>query len=166
MVAPSGEQLAALLEQGLLVESPCSWSPEPRIAKTAPLVQPLKVPSLRSMLHFMRAGFSTWQMMRRQEMKWTTGWSTYGYATNISPSEVAALAAQFIGLRAYAPWTGRCFIQSMMLMKFLAAHGVQGSWVFGVRTHPFEAHCWVEWNDMVLNDTLDHINWFSVIARF
>lgn len=158
--------LAALLEEGLLVESPCSWLPERRTARTSLIDQPPKAPSFRSMVHFLRAGFSTWQMMRREEESWTTGLAAYGCPTEMSPAEVAALAAQFASLRAYVPWTGRCFIQSMMLMKFLAAHGVYASWVFGVRTHPFEAHCWVELNEMVLNDTLDHSNWFSVIARF
>lgn len=158
--------LAALLEQGFLAVSPCSWSPEPRTTRKALMSQPPMAPSFRSMVHFLRAGFSTWQMMRREEMSWTTRLAEYGSPSETSPAQVAALAAQFASLRAYAPRTGRCFIQSMMLMKFLAAHGVHASWVFGVRTHPFEAHCWVEWNEMVLNDTLDHSNWFSVIARF
>lgn len=158
--------LAALLEQGLLVEGKGSWLPEPRATRTALMNQPPKPPSFRSIFHFLRAGFATWQMTRREEMWWATRLSTPDSPTAKSPAEVAALAAQFAGLRTYAPWTGRCFIQSMMLMKFLAAHGVYASWVFGVRTHPFEAHCWVEWNEMVLNDTLDHSNWFSVIARF
>lgn len=158
--------LAALLEQGLLVEGPCIWLPEPRTTRTALTIQPPKAPSFRSMVHFLRAGLSTWQIMRREEMSWTAGLAACRSPTEMSSAQVAALAAQFVSLRAYAPWTGRCFIQSMMLMKFLAAHGVHASWVFGVRTHPFEAHCWVEWDGMVLNDTIDHSNWFSVIARF
>jgi hypothetical protein len=37
--------------------------------------------------------------------------------------------------------------------------------VFGVRTHPFEAHCWLEKDRVILDDTVEHVRWFTPIAR-
>ena len=39
-------------------------------------------------------------------------------------------------------------------------------WVFGVRARPFVAHCWVQYEDMVFNDTVEHVpatprSWWS-----
>jgi hypothetical protein len=56
-----------------------------------------------------------------------------------------------------------CLLDSVTLMHFLARYGVFPTWVFGVRTEPFYAHCWVQQGDYVFNDTPDFINGFSSI---
>lgn len=73
------------------------------------------------------------------------------------------LANVFQVLRTFVPKSGRCLPSSMMLLAFLRLHNVRAAWVFGVRTHPFEAHCWIECDGIVLNDSLEHVRWFTPI---
>jgi hypothetical protein len=52
----------------------------------------------------------------------------------------------------YAP-KERCLLNSLALMNFLAYFRIFPTWVFAVRTNPFMAHCWVQVDDVLLNDT-------------
>jgi hypothetical protein len=74
------------------------------------------------------------------------------------------LARQFERIRPLVPRTGSCLPGSLMLLAFLRGHGVAARLVFGVQTFPFEAHCWVQVGTIVLNDTLEHVRWFTPIA--
>lgn len=68
--------------------------------------------------------------------------------------------------RAWLPWApfpGVCLYRSRMLLSFLRRAGLTATWVFGVRTWPFEAHCWLQVDDLVLDDTLDNVLNFSPI---
>lgn len=78
-------------------------------------------------------------------------------------AQVGALVAIFDALRPFIPKLGRCLPHSLYLRDFLGLHGIAATLVFGVRTHPFEAHCWVEHDGCVLNDTADHVAWFTPI---
>jgi hypothetical protein len=84
--------------------------------------------------------------------------------SDLSLTRVCTLALQFDRLRPLVPRSGRCLPSSLLLLKYLRRHGVSASWVFGVQTFPFEAHCWVEYRGIVLNDTLEHSRWFTPIA--
>jgi Transglutaminase-like superfamily len=81
--------------------------------------------------------------------------------------DVAALrplVASFIHLRPLF-FTARqaCLLDSLTLIHFLARYGAFPDWVFGVKTDPFYAHCWVQQGDFVFNDTPDYIRAFSPI---
>lgn len=91
---------------------------------------------------------------------------TFGNRPELSARRVAGIVEWFASLRIFIPRTGRCLVQSLLLMHFLRLLRIHSELVFGVRTHPFEAHCWVEWNSYVLNDSIDHVCWYTVIARF
>lgn len=84
--------------------------------------------------------------------------------TNSALSRICLLAAQFDRLRPLIPRSGGCVAHSMLLLSFLRLHGVDADWIFGVQTFPFDAHCWVEHDGVVLSDTLDHVRWFTPIA--
>lgn len=76
----------------------------------------------------------------------------------------ASLALQFDRLRPWLPCSGRCLPNSLMLRAFLRHHGIVAELVLGVRTFPFDAHCWLEAEGVVLNDVLEHVAWFTPIA--
>lgn len=78
---------------------------------------------------------------------------------------VERLVQRFRQLRILLPRSGRCFVQSWLLFRTLRKRGVAAQWIFGVRTYPFEAHCWIEWQGRVLNDWADHVRWYEPIAR-
>lgn len=59
--------------------------------------------------------------------------------------------------------TNRCLARSLAMFSVLNARGVRAALVFGVRTEPFSAHAWVQYQDIVLNDTYEQINNYSPI---
>lgn len=72
-------------------------------------------------------------------------------------------AAVFDRLLPWAPRQEACLFRSFMLLSFLREQAQDANWVFGVRTRPFEAHCWVQAGPVVLNDSLDHVRNFVPI---
>jgi hypothetical protein len=77
-----------------------------------------------------------------------------------------SLARGFERLRPLLPGTALCLARSMLLLEFLRLNGIHANWIFGVRTRPFSAHCWVQAGETVLNDSVDHVRWFTPIAMF
>jgi hypothetical protein len=51
----------------------------------------------------------------------------------------------------------------LALLEFLARYEVLPRWVFGVRARPFVAHCWVQYEDIVFNDTVEHVASYTPI---
>jgi hypothetical protein len=74
-----------------------------------------------------------------------------------------SLVATFSVLRPYFPEKSSCLVDSFMLIEFLARYRIRPHWVFGVRTAPFSAHCWVQHDNLVLNDTPEHVSSFVPI---
>ena len=72
--------------------------------------------------------------------------------------------AAFMHLR---PWLfasrDACLADSLALVNFLARYRHFPTWVFGVQTRPFAAHCWVQDGDVVFNDTPDHVRRYTPI---
>lgn len=56
-----------------------------------------------------------------------------------------------------------CLHDSLALLEFLARYEVLPRWVFGVRARPFVAHCWVQYEDIVFNDTVEHVTSYTPI---
>jgi hypothetical protein len=56
-----------------------------------------------------------------------------------------------------------CLHDSLALLEFLARYEVLPLWVFGVRARPFVAHCWVQYEDIVFNDTVEHVASYTPI---
>lgn len=77
---------------------------------------------------------------------------------------VRHLLKKFLVLRALT-YTSRekCLFDSLVLHGFLTRSGVESTWVIGVSTQPFSAHCWVQHGGTVLNDTLEHTRLYSPI---
>lgn len=57
----------------------------------------------------------------------------------------------------------RCLLRSLALQSFLARYGHVSALVFGVRLHPFRAHCWLQQDATVLNDTIEVIGSFQAL---
>ncbi len=77
--------------------------------------------------------------------------------------QAAACGARFQVSLPWLPVQGACLYQSFLLLEILRRRGLSADWVFGVRTWPFYAHCWVQAGDVVLNDTVDHVTSFEPI---
>jgi hypothetical protein len=65
--------------------------------------------------------------------------------------------AQFERLRPWLPLRGECLLRSYHLRRFLRARGLDALWMFGVRTWPFSAHCWLQVGATALDDDLERL---------
>ena len=59
----------------------------------------------------------------------------------------------------------QCLRSSLILIEFLALHSITAKWTFGVRSIPFRAHCWVELNGCILNDSLSQVGEYSPLMQ-
>ena len=80
--------------------------------------------------------------------------------------EMQRLLSDIAVWRSIAPWLpldGVCLFRSGMLAAFLRALGHRPTWVFGVRTWPFQAHCWLQADDVALDDEAERLCAFAPI---
>ncbi|MCA0355443.1 MAG: lasso peptide biosynthesis B2 protein [Brevundimonas sp.] len=68
------------------------------------------------------------------------------------PDALAARVEVFRQLLPLAPWTGACLLQAELLLRFLNAADLDADWVFGVRTFPFLAHCWLQIGEQCVSE--------------
>lgn len=69
----------------------------------------------------------------------------------------------FCMLLPWLPFQGQCLHRAFMLRRLLAHRGLSVAWVFGVRTWPFMAHCWLQAGDTLVADDLDRVLGFTPI---
>ncbi|WP_332768904.1 lasso peptide biosynthesis B2 protein [Phenylobacterium sp.] len=78
----------------------------------------------------------------------------------------AILERRALAYRALLPWSpvqGACLFQAFLLLEFLGQAGLAADWVFGVRTWPFSAHCWLQAGPLVLNDSVERVSAYRPI---
>jgi hypothetical protein len=56
-----------------------------------------------------------------------------------------------------------CLFDSLAIVELLARREIFPTWVFGVQTAPFAAHCWVQDGPIVFNDTPERVRRFTPI---
>lgn len=56
-----------------------------------------------------------------------------------------------------------CLLNALALLEFLAPHGWSPSWVWGVQTTPFSAHCWLQEGCVVVNDLPERVRAYTPI---
>lgn len=83
---------------------------------------------------------------------------------NSSPREMYRLAGAFEAARRLLPLKSQCLPNSLALARLLTRWGfVEFELVIGVKIHPFAAHCWVQDQDMLLNEASDYAATFTPI---
>jgi len=84
------------------------------------------------------------------------------------PLDAGGLGRLVGAVRAARPWVpfeGECLQRSFELRYLLARRAVPVDWVFGVRTWPFGAHCWLQSGEVVVGDRLDRIARYTPIMK-
>ena len=71
--------------------------------------------------------------------------------------------AAFEHLRPLYPRPYLCLFDSLALLEFLAAYHSYPRIVFGVVADPFQAHCWLQEGDVLLNDDLEQVGKYEPI---
>lgn len=129
--------VAALLAQRLFVEDAKPWAIEDRRSLQALPATNRRCRQLRFILPFARAAVESYFALRRADFRWTNRPTIRGAGRTVSAEQMAGIMSQFEDCRIWVPSSGRCLVQSMILMRFLAFLQIRAEWVFGVRTHPF-----------------------------
>ncbi|MEZ5973113.1 MAG: lasso peptide biosynthesis B2 protein [Hyphomonadaceae bacterium] len=80
-------------------------------------------------------------------------------------AEARPVYSRFAAARIWFPASYVCLFDSLALSRFLIGQGVCSDLVFGVRSRPFSAHCWVEVDGVVLDDGGEDCHSFAEIAR-
>jgi hypothetical protein len=75
----------------------------------------------------------------------------------LKDSSVTEVIATFKELRPLYPRPYLCLFDSLALLEFLAGYHSYPRIVFGVVADPFQAHCWLQEGDMLLNDDLERV---------
>ena len=85
-------------------------------------------------------------------------------ASTLDAGTLRPLVTAFVHLRPlFYTAKDACLLDSLTLVNFLAGYDFFPQWVFGVKTDPFYAHCWVQHEDFAFNDTPDYVRGFSPI---
>lgn len=72
-------------------------------------------------------------------------------------------AGLFASVRRMIPIGPSCLPDSLALLDFLANRRCSARLVVGIRREPFAAHCWVQADDCLLNETVDVASGFTPI---
>ncbi len=80
-----------------------------------------------------------------------------------SDEEIARAVGAFQIVHPWIPFEGDCLQRGFRLHHHLHRSGIPARWVFGVRTWPFLAHCWVQVGDRVVGDTVERVGTFTPI---
>jgi hypothetical protein len=75
----------------------------------------------------------------------------------------ARVAAAFAGSRLLMHSHNNCLSQSLAFNRACRRWRLAAVFVIGVRLDPFSAHCWVQCEDLVLNDSVERVKHFTPI---
>ena len=81
----------------------------------------------------------------------------------IQDPQSLASAIAFNGFAPYLPVGAKCLLRSYLLLRQLWREGLDAAWVFGVRTYPFAAHCWLQSGEVVLDDHWERVSAYQPI---
>lgn len=150
-----------LIAAGLLRDEDgpvCARPDLPRAPQRSALAEAYAPPTTRDAREAVAALVDVARCYRRRSFAQivATAWRPRTSAPCITPALEAAVT-RFHGWAPYAPVSGKCLLRSFMLLRTLRRQGLDALWVFGVRTWPFHAHCWLQCEDMVLDDPAERI---------
>ena len=171
------EAAAPLLRQGWLLELPAASKEATPVRLTSPQTELLGDAAtetsgigVRALFNFVFAAvlaklslrFLRFERSIRRVAERRAAYSGAGGSLDIARAR--QLVDTFGRLRAFLfSHREECLHDSLALLEFLARYEVLPRWVFGVRARPFVAHCWVQYEDIVFNDTAEHVTSYTPI---
>jgi len=171
------EAAAPLLRQGWLLELPAAAkeatpvrapSPQTELLASAP-AQSAAI-GVRAVLTFLVASIFAklalrlWRFERVIRRVAARKAARAGANCPFDVERARQLVDVFARLRVYLfSHRDKCLHDSLALLEFLARYDIFPNWVFGVRARPFVAHCWVQYEDIVFNDTVEHVIGYTPI---
>ncbi len=155
----------ALVRAGLIARG----TPTPRpAAPPLPAVTlasgPFDLPDGRDLLALARGAVDIALSYRSRPLAALLASAAASRAVRGEPQDrIEAVVAAFHRWAPWAPVTGKCLLRSFMLLRGLHRRGLDATWVFGVRTWPFSAHCWLQVDGVALDEQPDRLAAFTPI---
>jgi len=168
---PIEEVVAPLLSQGWLLEGAAGGKNATPVSVVAPYTEVLGDPvdrrpriNLRAVMAFWAASVRARFLMRTQSFERVVRRVAARKAAApglgeplVDIERARQLMEVFAYLRIFLfSHREECLRDSLAVLEFLAGYGIYPDWVFGVRARPFAAHCWVQHQGIVFNDTAEH----------
>lgn len=167
-VAKENIRNAAPLRRALGLSDEDSWPERAHLRGfTSSLLDPLPVRGGTNVRDLLRAaGALRWARRMLQthsiEAVLTSVLSVRGDGTP-TESLLLAQASRFLAARRYLPVKPNCLTDSLALIRFLGPLAVGTTLIFGVKLEPFAAHCWVQFESLLLNDRSDYVERFAPV---
>jgi len=90
--------------------------------------------------------------------------SIAGREKAVAETELRAKAKKIIDSRYFVyTYRDKCLFDSYLFFTYFVNRRIPVNWVFGVNLYPFAAHCWVEYEGLVMNDPLERVAAFTPI---
>ncbi|MDP9424243.1 MAG: lasso peptide biosynthesis B2 protein [Pseudomonadota bacterium] len=80
-----------------------------------------------------------------------------------NPERLIGDARRFMTARRLVPIKPNCLLDSLSLLRWLGPARSGAMLVFGAKLDPFAAHCWVQADDLLLNDALEAVARFRAV---
>jgi hypothetical protein len=154
--AADAATFGSLIERQMLIEDPQSSGISPSVAiesVTGDLFDEYAAPAARDVLEAFAAELKISSHLRRKSLGEILGAAAAKTRVRRQADTgqslrriVSANRAVSLVLRA----TDRCLVRALAVHATCRRHGLYPSLVFGVRMHPFGAHCWVQADDKVV----------------
>ncbi len=169
----SSATIYTLLKKGLIVDNavdgklpmqPSVAPPAASLMESSTTTQPSF--SLTDIWRFFSAAASASKDLRWRSIEETvrTVENRKSSRATVSDSRtISGLFEIFQALRPYYPRPYLCLFDSLALVHFLARYELFPLWVYGVTIEPFHAHCWVQVDDWLVNDTVDNVRDYTPI---
>lgn len=77
--------------------------------------------------------------------------------------DVIFRAVRFLSARKLVPIKRNCLLDSLSLLLWLGPRRSSLALLFGVKLDPFAAHCWVQTDDLVVNDRVETVAAFTPV---
>lgn len=167
--------VAALIQKGLLTrgsanggETACCHIPLAARSTLSAKSKAKRAASAINWASFIRASLTAswklrWYSMQRTVESVKHRKQGHPLAPTNGQQNLPELVEIFNCLRPYYIRRYLCLYDSLALIEFLALYQLFPRWVFGVTAEPFNAHCWVQERDQVLNDTVEYVRSFTPI---
>lgn len=152
-VVRRGERGASILSTERLAV-PGAWPvPEP-----TPVAMPLG-----ELTRLVVIVLATWLSLRLFPLEHVLARHRHRSAAARPACDLAGRAAGFNRARRLVPVTPNCLLDSLALDRWLGGRGTGRRLVLGVAARPFAAHCWLQSDSMLLNDSYDRVSRYTPI---
>lgn len=116
-----------------------------------------------SMLAVLWTHVSAWRMLRTLPFEQVLQRIASPIANRGDGRDIVRRAKEFGSSDALIDRHDRCLLKTVAMAIYLRRHGMQPTMVLGVTLNPFRAHCWLQSDAVLLNETPEVVRNFTPI---